>query len=197
MTGRERIIKALHHQKTDRVPVDIGGTLCSGAHVSTVAKLRQALGLAKPGERVKVSEPYQMLGEIDTEPLNALELDVVNVPSPKTLFGFANENFKPWRTFDGTDVLVSEHFNTNPEPDGSVLMYPGGDRSVPPSGKMPEGGFYFDSIVRQPPIDEEKLNPKDNMEEFVPISDEDLEYYRTQVDRLYRETDLALAAGFP
>ena len=28
----------------------------------------------------------------------------------------------------------------------------------PPSGKMPKGGYYFDAIVRQPPIDDDDLN---------------------------------------
>ena len=38
---------------------------------------------------------------------------------------------------------------------------------------MPKGGFYFDTIVRQEPIDDDKLNVEDNLEEFGPISDAD------------------------
>ena len=57
ITGRERILRALDYQALERVPVDLGGTFCSGAHVSIIAKLRQALGLDKPGEPVKVSDP--------------------------------------------------------------------------------------------------------------------------------------------
>jgi uroporphyrinogen-III decarboxylase len=37
---------------------------------------------------------------------------------------------------------------------------------------MPRGGHFFDSIIRQPPIDEERLNPEDNLEEFGPVSAE-------------------------
>jgi len=43
-------------------------------------------------------------------------------------------------------------------------MYPEGDQSAPPSGRMPSGGWYFDAIVRQPPIDEAALNVEDNIE---------------------------------
>jgi len=39
---------------------------------------------------------------------------------------------------------------------------------------MPKGGFYFDLIVRQHPIDEERLDPEDNVEEFRPLSAEAL-----------------------
>ena len=44
-------------------------------------------------------------------------------------------------------------------------------------GKMPKGGYYFDSIIRQKPIDEARLNPADNLEEFGPISEEALRHY--------------------
>jgi hypothetical protein len=98
MTGRERVLRALNYKKVDRVPVDLGGTLCSGAHVSVIAKLREALGLDKP---VKVVEPYQMLGEVAADLREALGIDVVNLPGTKNFFGFENADWKPWRTFDG------------------------------------------------------------------------------------------------
>ncbi len=83
-----------------------------------------------------------------------------------------------------------------PEPNGDILMYPQGDRSAPPSARMPNGGFYFDSIIRQKPIDDAKLKPADNLEEFTLISEEDLKYYRQKADELYENTDLAIAASF-
>jgi len=197
MTGRERVVRALNYQPADRVPVDLGGSCCTGAHVSVIAKLRQALGLDKKGEPVKVIDPYQMLGEVGQDLREALELDVVNLPSPKCFFGFPNADWKRWKTFDGTDVLVPGLFNTNPEPNGDILQYPEGDKTAPPSARMPNGGFYFDAIVRQEPIDESKLNPADNLEEFGPISDKDLEFYAEQADELYNNTDCAILAGFP
>ena len=196
-TGRERVLKALNYEPVDRVPVDLGGTVTSGAQVSVVAKLRPALGLDKPGEPVKIIDPYQMLGEVAVDLLEILEIDVVNLPGPKNHFGFANTDWKPWRTFDGTDVLVPGKFNTEPEPNGDILQYPQGDKSAPASGRMPKGGFYFDAIIRQEPIDEARLDPADNLEEFVPISDEDLKIYEQRAKELYDNTDLAVAAGFP
>jgi hypothetical protein len=196
MTSRQRVLAALDFQPVDRVPVDLGGTACSGAHVSVIANLRRALGLDKPGDRVKVTEPYQMLAEVGADLREALGIDVVNLPNPKNMFGFPNAGWKPWRTFDGTDVLVPADFNIDPEPNGDILMYPEGDRSAAPSAKMPKGGFYFDSIIRQKPIDEAKLDPADNLEEFVPISEEDLRHYERQADDLHNNTNLAIAASF-
>lgn len=79
LTSRESVNLALNHQEADRVPVDLGGSLGTGMHVSTVYRLRQALGLDKPGTRVKVIEPYQMLGEIKPDLMEALGTDVVNL----------------------------------------------------------------------------------------------------------------------
>ena len=196
LTGRQRVLKTLNYQKVDRVPVDLGGTPCSGAHVSVIANLRRTLGLDKAGEPVKLVEPYQMLGEIAADLRAALGIDVVALPSPRNMFGFENAGWKKWRTFDGTDCLVPAKFNTKPEPSGDILMYPQGDKSAKPSARMPKGGYYFDSIIRQKPIDDAKLDPADNLEEFQPISEEDLAYYEHKAAELYDNTDLAVAAAF-
>jgi len=196
LTGRQRVLKTLNYQKVDRVPVDLGGTPCSGAHVSVIAGLRRALGLDKAGEPVKLVEPYQMLGEVAADLRAALGIDVVALPSPRNMFGFENAGWKKWRTFDGTDCLVPAKFNTKPEPSGDILMYPQGDKSAKPSARMPKGGYYFDSIIRQKPIDDAKLDPADNLEEFQPINEEDLAYYERKAAELYDNTDLAVAAAF-
>ncbi|NLY29645.1 MAG: methyltransferase [Firmicutes bacterium] len=196
MTSRERVHLALNHKQPDRVPLDLGATSVTGMHVSSVYALRQALGLDEPGTPVKVVEPFQMLGEIKPDLMEALGIDVVGVGMPKNMFGFENKDWKPWTFWDGTPVLVPGDFNTDPEPNGDILMYPEGDKSAPPSGRMPKGGFYFDAIVRQEPIDDDKLNPEDNVEEFKPISDWELEYIKNEVDRLYNETDKAIVGSF-
>lgn len=196
MTSRERVALALAHQEADRVPLDLGGSATTGMQVSSVYLLRQALGLDPPGTPVKVVEPYQMLGEIKPDLQEALGVDVIQLPGPRTMFGFPNQGWKEWRLFDGTPVLVPEAFNTAAEPDGSLLMYPEGDKSVPPSARMPKDGFYFDSLKRQEPIDEAKLDPEDNLEEFGPVSDADLAHFAREAKRLYEETDKAILGNF-
>ncbi len=196
MTSRERVAAALDHREPDRVPLDLGGSVLTGMHVSSVYRLRQALRLDPPGAPVKVLDVYQMLGEIGPDLAEALGVDVAGIPPYTTLFGFRREGWKPWTLFDGTPVLVPAGFNTEPEPNGDILMYPQGDRSAAPSGRMPRGGFYFDEIVRQPPLREEALDPADNTEEFQPIGEAELAYFAAEAERLHRRTDKALFAGF-
>ena len=198
LTSRERVEMTLRHEEPDRVPLDLGGSLVTGIHVIAVYRLRQLLGLDPPGTPVKVIEPYQMLGEVTPDLVDALGVDVLPLMAPTTFFGFKNEGWKPWELFDGTPVLVPGAFNTDPEPDGSVLQYPQGDKSAPPSGRMPpDKGYYFDVIIREPPsLDRDSLSVEDNLQEFIPLSDEELDYFGQEAERLYAETDKAILALF-
>ncbi len=157
MNSRERIQLALAHKEADHVPLDLGGCGQTGMQVSTVYALRQALKLDPPGTPVKVAEPFQMLGEIKPDLQEILNVDCISLGSTKNFFGYKNENWKPWTTFDGTPVLVPELFNTEQDENGNIFQYPQGDTSVEPCAKMPDGGFYFDSIIRQPPFYDKTL----------------------------------------
>ncbi len=196
MTSRERLTKAINHEQPDRVPVDLGGTAVSGISASTLQKLRVALGLSQPHERVKVVESYQVLGEVTDDLRDALGIDTVGLGGRATLFGFRNEGWKPWELFDGTPVLVPEGFNTDLNPDGSLYQYPSGDKHAPPSGVIPPGGYYFDSIIRQEPINERQLDPDDNLQEFQSIAPLELKHFKTESKRLYETGDRAVIANF-
>ncbi len=151
-SSRLRLQAALSHREPDRIPIDFGGTAVTGVHVSCVAALRDHYGLEK--RPVKVHEPYQMLGLVEDDLRAAMGLDVTGVFPRKTMFGFENHGWREWR-FNGLDVLVSEDFTIDIDANGDILIYPEGDRFVPPSGRMPAGGCFFDSIIRQQPFDED------------------------------------------
>ena len=192
MNSRERVLTSLDHREPDRIPIDFGATPVTGIHVSCVAALRERLGLDR--HPVKATEPYQMLGEIEEDLATALGLDVTGVAPRKTMFGFTNENWKPWRMYDGLEVLVPGNFNTTLDANGDTLIYPEGDTSVPPSGRMPKDGYFFDAIIRQEPLRDE-WNVADNLEEFKPIDDVDVEYFRTATAKA-RATGRAVVANF-
>jgi uroporphyrinogen-III decarboxylase len=169
MTRRERVLAALEHREPDRIPIDFGSTAVTGIHVSCVAALRNYYGLEK--RLVKVHEPYQMLGYIDDDLKDAMQLDFDGAYRRNTMFGFPTGNWKEWRTPQGLEVLVPGDFNVTVDANGDTLVYPEGDTTAPPSGRMPANGFFFDTIIRQPPIDDDNLNVEDNLEEFKPLTD--------------------------
>lgn len=192
MTHRERLAEALNHREGP-VPMDFGGTAVTGMHVMVVAALRDHYGLEK--RPVKVCEPYQMLGLIEDDLRDAIGIDVVGVLPPKTMFGFALQGWKPWRAPWGQELLVSSDFNVTTKGQ-DVYIYPEGDTSSPASGHMPGTGFFFDTVVRQGPIDEAKLDAADNLEEFGELSETDLAHYATETERL-SHSDYGVITAFP
>jgi hypothetical protein len=191
-SSRQNFLKTINHEQPDKVVVDFGSTGVTGIHVLIVEKLREHFGLAK--KPVKVIEPYQMLGEIDTELVNVMNIDVIGLFSAKNMFGVPMENWKVHKTLWGQEVLFPGEFNYTYTANGDILMYPEGDTSVPPSGMMPKTGYFFDAIDRQQPIDDSKLRVEDNLEEFSQITGPELAYWRNQVSLLENNKKAVVAS---
>jgi hypothetical protein len=196
MTSRERLAATLNHQSPDRLCVDFGAGFQTGMGAGAVHRLREAV-LGKSQHRVKVIESYQMLGEIDEELRQALGLDVVGVHGPGTMFGFKNENWKPFTMFDGTPVLVPGQFNVTPANDGGWLMHPEGDTTTPPCAWMPKDCYFFDATNRQQPFDEAKLNPADNCEEMGVVSDVEVQHFARLAKHYYDTTSYGIYLTLP
>jgi hypothetical protein len=191
MDSRDKILKALNHEEGP-LPVDFDSTAVTGIHVSVVKALRDYYGLTKGP--VKVWEPYQMLGLVEDDLKEALGIDTEGLKPPQTLFGFPNENWKQWKTPWQQVVLVPEKFEVTQDCNGCYI-HPQGDKTAAPSGHLPNTGYFFDAIIRQPPIDDNNLNPEDNLEEFSNYTDQTIEYYKAQIDKLDKHK--AVIATFP
>ena len=195
MTSRERVVKAINHQLPDRVPRDLGTTLVTGVHASAYAELKQALGIADG--HVRVYDPFQILAEVEMPVRRALKIDTIGIQLPKTVFGYRNEQWKPFRLFDGTEVLVSKHFEFDTLDNGDIVQYPRGDRSVPPSAKMPKDGYYFDVLVRQEPIVDSELDAADWAEQSYGVyAEEDLRFLEESSKFSFENTEYALIGNF-
>ncbi len=193
MTSKERFDLTVSHKQPDRLVVDFGSTSVTGIHVRTIENLRRHYGLEyKP---VRVTDPYQMLGEIDQELIEIMGVDTIAARGRKNGFGFCNhEPFIEYLTPWGQKVFVPEGFRTTNDKNGDVLMYPEGDLLASPSGRMPRSSYFFDAIIRQEPIVEENLDPKDNLEEFGLVSDSDLEHWKETAQKAHA-TGKAVVAG--
>ena len=60
---------------------------------------------------------------------------------------------------------------------------------------MPHGGYFFDAIIRQEKIDDDHLDPADNLEEFSPLDETALEEIREDVEAA-AATGRAVIANF-
>ena len=191
--SRDKVRSALNHRNTGSVPVDFGATAVTGIHCRIVESLRNYYGLEP--RPVKIVDAFQMLGEVDAELAEKIGVDCIGIGGPKDIFDLdvtrMREQTTPW----GQLVLVPEAMDLTPDAQGDVYVYAGGDKSYPPSAVMPKGCYFINAIERQHPIDEEQLNPEDNVEEFGLLTEGDLAYYRSETDKAY-QTGRAVVASF-
>lgn len=193
MNSKERVLATLNHKQPDRIAVDFGATPVTGIHVLAIENLRKHFGLEQ--KPIKVTEPYQMLGEIDDDLMDILGIDVIGLSPGNNMFGIKNYGeYKEFMTFWGQTVLLPKDFNTSIDNNGDLLIYPKGDTSVGASGKMPKTSFFFDAVIRQDSIDDSSLNVEDNLEEFEPISNEDLQYWKNKIKEV-KDSDKAIIAN--
>ena len=174
----ENFIATINHRQPEKIVIDFGSTAVTGIHVVVVEKLREYYGLEK--RPVKVTEPYQMLGEIDDELINAMGIDVIGLYGEKNMFGIANKDWKLHKTFWGQEVLFPGEFNYTYNSNGDIMIHAEGDTSVPPSAMMPKTGYFFDALNRQEPVDDSRLKVEDNLEEFTRLKDHDIKYWKGQ-----------------
>lgn len=192
MTKHEKLSRALNHQ-SGPVPFDIGATSTTGIHVSVVEQLREYYGLEK--RLIKVQEPMQMLGVLDDDLKEALGVDTVPVWNPNTSMGVKTLGEKEWMAPWGQLLLVPEHFNTTSDERGNTYAYVDGDTSFPPCAKMPDGGYFFDVIVRGHNYDEDDPHVEDNLQEFKEISSEVLDCIKQRLE-LAKQTPYARVGAF-
>ncbi len=193
MVGKDLLKKTLNHKETSVLSVDFGATAVTGIHVLCIEHLREYYGLDK--HPVKVIEPYQMLGLVEEDLKQAMGVTVNGFTGINSIFGFKFDNWKLYKSLWGQELLVPGKFNTSSDRDGGELIYPEGDITVQPSGRMPKSGYFFDSIIRQGDFDEDDPDVQDNLEEFALINDDDLLLIKKEIEVL-TEGDRGVIANF-
>lgn len=132
LTSRERILKAIHHEETDRIPIDLGGTDCSTIAIGPYRNLCEHLSIdAKPYQVVDIS---QQVAIVDDHVADWLGADV------KAIWHFPDQ-WRDDRAYDGKTVQYPALFRpvTRDNGDKEVL-----DKNGEACLRMPSGGLYYD-----------------------------------------------------
>lgn len=192
MNSRTKFISTIHHKDCGKIVFDLGATKATGINASLLYRLRKLYGREEP---VKVYDTFQMLGLVDEKDAEMFGIDLLGIWSDMTVFGYRNDEWKPWTLPDGTPGLVGKDCCITPG-NNCLYMHPQGDANAAPSGCMPmQGGHYFDYITRQEDFDEDNLNAlEDYCEqlEVMTIDDRTLEFYRCQAEHYYNTTDCGI-----
>jgi len=110
MTSRERVLKAIAHEPTDRTPIDFGGMRSTGIMATAYNRLKTHLGM---DHETLVYDVVQGLAQPDLAILDRFNVDVVDLG--RAWFTSADD-WRDWTLIDGSPARVPAWFD--PEPDG-------------------------------------------------------------------------------
>ena len=135
MTSRERVLAALDHRETERVPVDFSGHRSSGIAAMAYPKLRKRLDL--PPKPIRVYDVVQQLAVVDEDVLDRFGVDTIELGRG---FALDENSWSPWTLPDGTPCLVPAWTRIERDSGRWVIR----SKSGRILAHMPDGSLYFE-----------------------------------------------------
>jgi uroporphyrinogen decarboxylase len=166
MNSRERVVLALNHQEPDRIPIDLGGSICSSIHRDAYLELRQHLGMDV--EEPKMIDYVQQLPYLDEALLERFGVDFRMVQLPAA-------------TVPDVNIFAEGDYYAFIDRWGSKLHRP------------KYGGLYFDWVDF--PVKEATMEALDTYAWPQPDPPETNAQLREQAKYLYENTDYALVGS--
>jgi uroporphyrinogen decarboxylase len=127
MDSRERVLMAINHQESDRIPFDLGGMAQSGIHRLGYAKLRAYLGL--PNNPIRILNINTQQAKFDKDIQDRLLIDATMV-------------YSKWANVEAADVVDEGEF--------WAYIDEWGVKRVMPK----EDGLYFDVMTHPLAVDD-------------------------------------------
>jgi uroporphyrinogen decarboxylase len=184
MTSRERVLSALNHKKPDRVPIDLGGCICTSINVMAYQKLKSHLGFSDP--RSRVSNILLFVPEVEEEMRRKLHVDVVALDRLESAPGVLNTGvWKEAALPNGDAAFFAEGFKPVIKDDGTWELYHDGIKKgmlSPHSGSFVPTYFPLENATLQE-LEEYDFSPMDAVE---------LEQLGRKAKVLYEETEYAI-----
>jgi uroporphyrinogen decarboxylase len=184
MTSRERVLSALNHKKPDRVPIDLGGCICTSINVMAYQKLKSHLGFSDP--RSRVSNILLFVPEVEEEMRRKLHVDVVALDRLESAPGVLNTGvWKEAALPNGDAAFFAEGFKPVIKDDGTWELYHDGIKKgmlSPHSGSFVPTYFPLENATLQE-LEEYDFSPMDAVE---------LEQLGQKAKVLYEETEYAI-----
>ncbi|MCM8788401.1 MAG: methyltransferase [Candidatus Omnitrophica bacterium] len=189
MTPRQRILKALKHSETDRIPVDLGAMDSTGITAVAYNRLKKYLGIESG--RTRVFDTFQQVCVVEESILKAVNANVLPVfPAPA--------RWKPAIGPDGSFCEIPERWNPVRQVDGSENVYDNDGRVI---AKRSANSWYFEPTffpLANATTVKEIESKKEIFENFdwPYYADETIEELGKRAEHFYYETDYALMGNF-
>ena len=112
MTHRQRVIAALQHKESDRVPVELGATDSSGITGIAYNRLKRHLDISG---RCQIPDIYQMIAKVEPSVADFVGSDAVALLlEPRC--------WKPWTLADGSAAEIPQKADLRPLPNGETVL---------------------------------------------------------------------------
>ena len=184
MTSRERVLTALEHERPDRVPIDLGGSICTSINVMAYQKLKSYLGFEDP--RSRVSNILLFVPEVEEEMRQNLHIDVVALDRLEAAPGVLNTGV--WKELllpNGEPAFFPEGFEPVIRDDGTWELYHEG---IKKGMLSPLSGSFVPTYF---PLHDATLEELEEYD-FSPLDDRELEQLGQRAKELYKQTDYAI-----
>lgn len=201
LTSRERVLMALNHEETDRVPIDLGSSRSTGINAIAYSNLKKYLGIETDTVLFDVK---QLLAEADYELLRRIGSDVVILPRLVPSVGISIEEYVDGELPEnGGTCLVSSHYRPKELENGGLGIY---DREGHLIAVRPKGGIFYDEVYHpMEGVEDEAgidrcldLAGEDGGSQYLKlpqISDFEMQYLRAKAKKIYEETDFAISGA--
>ncbi len=136
-TSRERILAAIHHQPTGKVPIDMGATPSSGISAIAYSNLLKHLG--RTDLPVLVYDVVQQLAQPDLSILDQFGIDVLDIGRT---FNDQPSDWIPTTLANGAPAFYPKWFKPELQADGSYVTYDDDGKRI--LSRMPVGATFFD-----------------------------------------------------
>jgi uroporphyrinogen decarboxylase len=166
MKHRERVLMALDHEEPDRIPIDLGGSICSSVHRDAYIELKKHLGMDL--EEIQLVDYVQQLPYLDEALLERFGVDFRMVQLP---------------------AATAPDLNIFEEGDYYAFIDRWGSKLYMPKDR----GLYFDWVDF--PIKEATMEALDSYTWPHPDPPEYNARLREQAKYLYENTDYALVGS--
>ena len=198
MNSRERILAAIRHEETDRVPIDIGGTGVTGINLIAYGNLKRHLGLTEG--RAKVFHTWIQVPVLEDAIRERLHSDTVTLPRYKMSLGVPSDSFKPWAFVDRTEYLVPEGFSPTRNEFGDFEWHEHGIKIAEAPGEGTHGFSLRYHPLREATTTKEIDDFFDtydgNFTARIKVTDEELVWAKAYAKNLRETTDKAIVADY-
>jgi len=200
MNSRERIRKAVNHENTDRIPIDLGSIRSSGIATIAYNKLRKELGI-----NVRYARMYDFIQQIAYPEKEIMDMFHVDAIDAGQAFLKTEDKWREWILNDGSKCLIPKYLNIEVDSENNIFLK---NKDGTILGIKPVSSLYVDQcfwVYKDFPSLPETFKDEDLDKHMWAIpsppwyldifNDQDFEIFKKNIKELYDNTEYCIVLG--